>query len=659
MKHRPGSTLALLVCAMLVCACSTDSPQPGSSRPAQVQSLESRADRLHDVNEIKRLQRAYGFYFDKAMWDDVADLFTGDATAEYGNEGVYSGQAKIRSYLRKLGHDRIGLAFGEMNNRLILQPVVHVLADGSTAKGRWRTLIMSGKFKESASWGEGTYEVEYRKEDGTWKISRLHWYVTFVAPYKDGWARMPQMDAWESAAAKAIPPDRPPTVAYRPWPAAFVPPFHYDVDSLEPGPGERPTANGDLAAWDRELARLEAHAAVENLQAAYGYYIDRGLWDDASRLFTENATYEVEQRGVYKGRARVRAALGLKGPPGPQPGVLDLEMQLQPVIHVSADGRTAKARWRTLEMKGAHGKAGQWGAGVQENEYAIENGKWRISKLHYYLTFRADYDKGWTQGPLPIQGTSKELPPDSPPTEIYGSLPEVYLPPYHYTNPGSAADVRALPVEVEPDLASLAGKVSRLNDEIDVTTLQRSYGYYVDKHMWDDVTNLFARNATLEIGGRGVFVGKDRIREYLYFLGQKGPAQGWLYDHSQWQPVVHVAPDGGMAEARLRALIMGGAPRREDAGTNDAVFGAATAFGEATYENQYVKEDGVWKISRLYAWFNMYTPYSAGWAEVGMPNTNPEAALPPDRPPTAKYETYPTPGMAPYHYRNPVSGRVR
>jgi hypothetical protein len=613
---RPG--FVLFVCAVLTTACGST---PGDSRATQVQSLESRADRLRDANEIKRLQRAYGFYIDKGMWDDVADLFTQDATG-------------------KVGKNRVGLAYGELNNHMILQPVVHVAADGLTAKGRWRALIQAGKFKESASWGEGTYEVEYRKEQGIWKISKLQWFETFVAPYKGGWARMTPTDSKVS------------------WPAAFVPPFHYSNPATDRSSETRRAVGEDLVVWDRELARIEARDAVENLQAAYGYYVDEGLWDEAALLFTDNATYEVEQRGVYRGRARVRAALGLKGSPGPQPGVLGIEMQLQPIIHVSEDGRSAKARWRTLEMKGVHGKSGQWGEGVYENEYVLENGAWKISKLHYYLTFRADYDKGWTEGPLPIEGVSKDLPPDSPPTEVYGSLPDVYLPPYHYANPVSHAVVRQLPREVAPDLSTLARKVSLLNDEIDVLNLQRSYGYYVDKHMWDEVVNLFADDATLEIGGRGVFVGKERVRQYMYFLGQKGPAYGWLYDHSQWQPVVHVAEDGLTAQMRLRAFIMGGAPKpAQDAGSKDAVFGEATAFGEATYENRYVKQNGVWKIGSLYAFFNMYSPYSKGWGEVAMPNTNPERALPPDRPPTVIYQTYPTPALVPYHYKNPVTGR--
>ncbi len=624
MRHYLSATARLMACALLLCACS-HTPSGNESANGQIRALEKRADLIADSNDIKRLQRAYGFYWDKGMWDDVAALFTTDATIEYANEGVHSGPQRIRQYFRDHGHGRIGLAFGEMNNRMILQPVVQVAPDGTTAKARWRALIQSGQFKQNATWGEGTYEVEYRKESGVWKISKLHWYPTFLAPYKGGWAQAP---------------------------SAFAPSFHYQMTSTPP------PSSGAFARWDHEISRIEAHDAIENLQAAYGYYIDQGRWDEAAQLFTQDATYEVEQRGVYSGAKRIRAALGLKGPAGPQPGVLRIEMQLQPVIHVAEDGRVARARWRTLEMKGIQGKAGQWGEGVYENEYRLENGAWKISKLHYYLTFRADYDKGWTEGPLEIEKVSKELPPDAPPTEVYGALPDVYLPPYHYENPVSRATARPAPVDVPPQLQRLARKIAHLNDEIDVHNLQRSYGYYVDKHMWDEVADLFADDATLEIGGRGVFVGKPRVREYLYFLGQKGPAYGWLYDHSQWQLIVHVAEDGSSANARLRAFIMGGAPKRENTGSSDAVFGEATAFGEATYENRYVKQNGVWKISRLYAYFNMYTPYSAGWAEVAMPNTNPEAALPPDRPPTVKYQTYPTPGLVPYHYRNPVSGNT-
>jgi hypothetical protein len=531
--------------------------------------------------------------------------------------------------------------------------VVHVSTDGMSARARWRALIQTGQFKKAAFWGEGPYEIAYVKEDGVWKIQKLHWYQSFVAPYQGGWAKLKPADPAPSEVAKALKPDRPPTESYKPWPAPFIPAYHYDnpVTGASAEHAPTPIADASLAAWDREVSRLEAHDAVENLQAIYGYYFDKNQWDQIANLFTDDATYEVAQRGVYKGKKRIRAALDLIGPAGPQQGVLNNELQLQPLIHVSADGKTAKARWRTLEMKGVHGKAGMWGEGVYENEYALQDGVWKISKLHYYVTFRGDYDKGWSKDPLPIDKASDTLPPDAPPTEVYGSLPEVYLPPYHYANPVthpvSRPDMGAIPA----DLASLAKKVSLLNDEIEVQNLQRTYGYFVDKAMWDEVSELFADNATLEIGGRGVFVGKKRVNEYMHFLGKQGPQPGAMFDHSQWQPIVHVADDGNTAKQRLRAFVMAGT-----LGAGPGTPGFAV-FGECTYENEYIKENGVWKIAKLYAYFNMYTPYAEGWGKVGMPNTRPETKLPPDRPPTVVYQMYPAVGMVPYHYTNPVTGK--
>jgi hypothetical protein len=281
----------------------------------------------------------------------------------------------------------------------------------------------------------------------------------------------------------------------------------------------------------------------------------------------------------------------------------------------------------------------------------LQNGVWKISKLHYYVTFNTDYDKGWGVSAIPLDHVSDKLPPDSPPTEVYESLPGAYLFPYHYANLVTHPDPYVAPSRPTPELASLAMKVERLNDQIAVENLQRSYGYYVDKCMWDDIADLFADNATLEIGGRGVFVGKQRVKEYMYYLGKKGPQEGAVFDHSQWQPIVHVAEDGNMARARLRAFVMGGALSK---GSGSPAF---AVFGEVTYENEYVKERGVWKIAKLYAYFNMYTPYASGWGKVGMPNTHPEAKLPPDRPPTVVYQMYPSVGMVPYHYRNPVTGK--
>jgi len=47
----------------------------------------------------------------------------------------------------------------------------------------------------------------------------------------------------------------------------------------------------------------------------------------------------------------------------------------------------------------------------------------------------ASYDKGWHRQPYPAAGPLPELPPDQPPSIVYQSYPNFFLPPYHYLNP--------------------------------------------------------------------------------------------------------------------------------------------------------------------------------------------------------------------------------
>jgi len=196
--------------------------------------------------------------------------------------------------------------------------------------------------------------------------------------------------------------------------------------------------------------------------------------------------------------------------------------------------------------------------------------------------------------------------------------------------------------DLQAKMATLQQEAGLAGDYIDIANLQTAYGYYVDKSRWDDAADLFADDATLEIAGRGLFRGQDRIREYLNNLG---PLEyGRMYNHMQLQPVIHVAEDS-TAKARWRAFMMVGGLGRE------------ARWGEATYENEYVKDHGVWKISKLHSYIGFYVEYDEGWhrGAVGLPPQFEE--LPPDAGPTVEYGAYPTPYIAPHHYVNPVSGR--
>lgn len=193
----------------------------------ELASLKAEAERVKDANDIKRLQRSYGYYLDKGMWDHMVDLFAEDATIEIGLDGVYQGKDRIREYLYALGGGETGLAHGQLNIHFQLQPVIHVAEDGQTAQGRWRAILATGQYGESARWGGGVYENDYVKEDGVWKIAKLHWYQTFIVPYDKGWAGSEDVTGGTFVSDK-LPPDMPPTEDYGVWPEVYVPPFHYD-----------------------------------------------------------------------------------------------------------------------------------------------------------------------------------------------------------------------------------------------------------------------------------------------------------------------------------------------------------------------------------------------------------------------------------------------
>jgi hypothetical protein len=188
-----------------------------------------------------------------------------------------------------------------------------------------------------------------------------------------------------------------------------------------------------VAALRAQAQRADDYISILNLQSIYGYYVDKSQWDQAADLFAKEATLEIAGRGLFTGQDRIRQYLHELGPI--QYGRLFNHMQLQPVVHVAEDGRSAKARWRSFMQVGNLGKEARWGDAVYENEYVKEGDVWKISKLHSFITFYVEYDKGWNKGAVPLPKHLETLAPDAEATVKYGAFPEVFIPPYHYTNP--------------------------------------------------------------------------------------------------------------------------------------------------------------------------------------------------------------------------------
>ena len=227
---------------LLVPALALATPVQGQSVDAQIQQLNERVERLEGARAVKKLQRAFGFYVDRGLWGEAADLFADDGTLEIGIDGIYAGKARIREYLMRLHGGQEGLIYGQLNEWVTLQPAISVAADGMSATARWRDHGMLGQYKQHAEWRDGIYENTYVREDGVWKIRSLHLYVNFVAPYERGWARLRGNEGLvQSEAARAFPPDRGPSVSYQPFPAVQVPDFQarHPVTGRPVGGGSR------------------------------------------------------------------------------------------------------------------------------------------------------------------------------------------------------------------------------------------------------------------------------------------------------------------------------------------------------------------------------------------------------------------------------------
>src|SRR4030042_1450241 len=193
-----------------------------------------------------------------------------------------------------------------------------------------------------------------------------------------------------------------------------------------------------LEELQARLMRLEDIKQIEKLQHTYGYYRDYGDWPKVVDLFAEkDASVEAADYGVYRGKEGVRRfyidLLGGGADKPRRPGILSIVFQLQGVVTVEPDGRTARGRWYGMGMEARpsaslhEGELRQtWIHGVYENEYGKEDGKWKIKKLHFNLTFRTPYEKGWLKVPVIDQhGPDAIIKPDAPPT-AYHPYPSGY-----------------------------------------------------------------------------------------------------------------------------------------------------------------------------------------------------------------------------------------
>jgi hypothetical protein len=204
----------------------------------KVAMLEKKIQTLEDTEEIKKLQRAYGFYLEHWMAEDIIDCFAdGPDTELLVAAGHYIGKESIRDFfhhgqkgveVRKAPHNEF------MHQVMQLSGVVHVAEDGKTAKGRWygfgANAFPAPDNKINPGWMNGVYEVEYVKQDGRWRFHKVHWCMTFHAPWRTSFVPVDRIiDQNINRPYQRnleLKPEGAPEETQ--WPSGFVCPFHFD-----------------------------------------------------------------------------------------------------------------------------------------------------------------------------------------------------------------------------------------------------------------------------------------------------------------------------------------------------------------------------------------------------------------------------------------------
>jgi hypothetical protein len=124
------------------------------------------------LEEIRQVKYRYLRCVDLKLWDEMADVFTPDASAEYGTHAAgrdlsLHGRDEIIAYFR----ENLGPEITTVHR--CGQPEISI--DGDTATGTWsfEDTVIAMKFRvliKGAAFYEDTYE---RGEDGKWRISRI------------------------------------------------------------------------------------------------------------------------------------------------------------------------------------------------------------------------------------------------------------------------------------------------------------------------------------------------------------------------------------------------------------------------------------------------------------------------------------------------------
>jgi ketosteroid isomerase-like protein len=142
-----------------------------------------------------------------------------------------------------------------------------------------------------------------------------------------------------------------------------------------------------LADLEKRMQAFEDLEAIKKLHQKYISLMDNILYDKVPDLFTDDATVEIRQHGVKRGKKEINDVYQMikgfyKGGVARHIG----HMCVEPDINVN--GNNAKGTWLIYFFDSIPKQS--WVQGINDCEYRKVNGKWLISKLKFTRTLASD-----------------------------------------------------------------------------------------------------------------------------------------------------------------------------------------------------------------------------------------------------------------------------
>jgi hypothetical protein len=197
---------------------------------ARVSRLENQVRVLQDIEEIKKLQRAYGFYLEHWMAQEVVDCFSDGPDVRLDLwVGKFVGKKGVKKFFETFLSQEEQTSPELLHQVMQISGIVDIEPDSNTAKGRWHgwgaiALPRGGGIEQFFI--HGTYEVEYIKEGGIWKIKMLQFNRTYSVPPGEGWVKPERVAAMDPSKVLPFSPDLPRSVDPS-YPTGYIVPFHF------------------------------------------------------------------------------------------------------------------------------------------------------------------------------------------------------------------------------------------------------------------------------------------------------------------------------------------------------------------------------------------------------------------------------------------------